>query len=141
MRKAFFFLSLLFVFWGSIDARAQETILLSIGKETLTLTVARTPEEQKMGLMGRKTLPNNAGMVFFFHPTQFVGFWMKDTPLDLDIAFINEKGIVFHTDSMAANTEDIHYSYGLTAAAIELKKGALKRLGISVGKEIPLLLK
>lgn len=137
MRYKFFILSVLFTLASPLAAAPCETLTLSFGDETVTLEVARTPKEQEKGLMGRKTLPDNTGMLFLFHPPQFVAFWMKKTPLDLDIAFVNEKGVVFHTDSMAANTEDIHYSYGLTKAAIELKKGTLKRLNIGVGTQIP----
>ncbi len=137
MRYFLFILSLLFTMASPLAAAPEETLTLTIGIETLTLEVARTPAKQEKGLMERKTLPDNSGMLFLFNPPQFVAFWMKNTPLDLDIAFINEKGVVFHTDSMAANTEDIHYSYGLTAAAIELKKGTLKKLNIVVGTRIP----
>jgi len=137
MRYKFFILSLLFALVSPLAASTQETLTLTIGNETLTLEIAQTPAKQEKGLMGKEALPDNSGMLFLFNPPQFVAFWMKNTPLDLDIAFVNEKGVVFHTDSMAANTEDIHYSYGLTAAAIELKKGSLKRLNIGVGTQIP----
>ena len=137
MRYILFILSLLFTLASPLAAAQEETLTLTLGNETLTLEIAQTPAKQEKGLMGRKTLPENTGMLFLFNPPQFVAFWMKNTPLDLDIAFINEKGVVFHTDSMAANTEDIHYSYGLTRAAIELKKGSLKKLNIGVGTQIP----
>lgn len=137
MRHTTLFFSLLLSLAESLLANPLETMNITVGDETLTLEVARTPKEQETGLMGRKTLPDNSGMVFLFNPPQFVAFWMKATPIDLDIAFLDKKGIVFHTDSMAANTEDIHYSYGLTAFAIELKKGSLKKLNIGVGSQIP----
>ena len=136
MRYILFILSLLFTLASPLAAAQEETLTLTIGNETLTLEIAQTPAKQEKGLMGRKTLPENTGMLFLFNPPQFVAFWMKKTPLDLDIAFVNEKGVVFHTDTMAANTENIHYSYGLTRAAIELKKGSLKKLNIGVGTQI-----
>ena len=141
MRYILFILSLLFTLASPLAAAQEETLTLTLGNETLTLEIARTPAKQEKGLMGKESLPDNSGMLFLFNPPQSVAFWMKNTPLDLDIAFINEKGVVFHTDSMAANTEDIHYSYGLTRAAIELKKGSLKRLNIGVGTQIPELQK
>ncbi len=137
MRCKLLFFAFLFGFVEFLMAQTLETITLTIGKEPITLEVARTAKAQKTGLMHRENLADNAGMIFLFNRPQFTGFWMKDTPLDLDIAFLDAEGVVFHTDTMKANTEDIHYSYGLATYAIELKKGSLKRLGIGVGSKIP----
>ena len=120
---------------------AKEILYLEMGKETLALEVSRTPEEHERGLMGRTALKENEGMVFFFNPPKFVSFWMKDTPIDLDIVFIDSSGKVFHVDSMKANSLDTHPSLGLAAAAIELPRGALKRFGIGTGTEFVQLLR
>ena len=137
MRRVFLpfvlFLSMASALWS----QPQKSLSLNIAGETLVLEIARTPEEQKIGLMGRTKLADNAGMIFLFDSPRFIGFWMKDTPLDLDIAFVDAKGFVFHTDTMLANTSDIHYSYGPAAAAIEVKKGHLRKLGIGPGTRIP----
>ena len=139
MRRAFsWFLFPLFLFLAfAVNATqaAKEILYLEVGKVTLTLEVARTPEEHERGLMGRTSLKENEGMIFFFDPPQRVSFWMKDTPIDLDIAFIDAKGVVFHTDSMKAQTLNTHASFGFAAAAIELPCGALKRFGIGIGTE------
>jgi uncharacterized protein len=139
MRKAFSrFLFPLFLFLAFAINSAQaakEILYLEIGTETLTLEVSRSAEEHERGLMGRTVLKENEGMIFFFDPPQSVSFWMKNTPIDLDIAFIDAKGVVFHTDSMKAQTLNTHASFGFAAAAIELPCGALKRFGIGIGTE------
>ncbi len=132
------FLFPLFLFLGLATAPscdAKEILYLEVGKETLALEVSRSSEEHERGLMGRTSLKENEGMIFFFNPPKFVSFWMKDTPIDLDIAFVDSKGKVFHTDSMKANSLDTHPSLGFAAAAIELPRGALKRFGIDTGTE------
>ena len=121
----------------SFSVTAMETLSLRINDQKLELEVARTEAERERGLMGRCELKENTGMAFFFNPPESVGFWMKNTLINLDIAFIDEAGYVFHTDTMRANSLTLHHSYGLVSVAIELPQGTLRRLRIKPGTYFP----
>lgn len=65
-------------------------ITISLGDKQFKVKEAKTQEEKQKGLMGVKELPKDEGMIFYFDPPQQVSMWMKDTPIPLDIIFINE---------------------------------------------------
>ena len=70
---------------------------LTAGEHQLTVYVARSAEERAMGLMHRRELPEDEGMLFMCDSRKVLAFWMKDTPLPLSIAFLREDGTVLKT--------------------------------------------
>src|SRR5690606_26454592 len=74
----------------------------STGKHRFTVEWAVTPDERARGLMFRETMAGDHGMVFDFGSEQPLSFWMKNTPLSLDMVFIHEDGTVYR---IAAGTE------------------------------------
>lgn len=98
---------------------------------------SKTPEELALGLMFRKSLPENQGMIFLFpKPTQ-TAFWMKNTYLPLDMIFVNEKmqisGIVSHAQPLS---EKLIYSPPHTIAVIELNAGTAERTNLRRGMKV-----
>jgi uncharacterized membrane protein (UPF0127 family) len=84
--------------------------------------LATTSDERAQGLMGRAALPDTAGMLFVFASDQTLGFWMRDTPLDLDIA------------AMTANDDrTTHFSTGPARYALEVRRGWFAAKGITAG--------
>lgn len=75
-----------------------------IGPVELSLPVAKTEAEQRQGLMGRTKLEPNEGMIFEFPRETMTSFWMKDTHVLLDIAFVDADGI-FQITSMTPRSE------------------------------------
>jgi hypothetical protein len=67
---------------------------LTIDGKKIVVEIASSPETREKGLMFRKSLPENQGMLFIFDYPQQVNFWMKNTFIPLDIAFINAKGVI-----------------------------------------------
>src|SRR5690349_7555344 len=65
------------------------TIPVTVGTRVVQAELATTYTERTNGLMGRTFLPDTAGMLFAFAGDQQLSFWMKDTPIDLDIAFVD----------------------------------------------------
>lgn len=61
-------------------------------RHAVTVELARTDEERARGLMRRESLPDDRGMLFLFGETAEHAFWMKNTPLPLDIVFIDDGG-------------------------------------------------
>lgn len=69
-------------------------------KHVIRAEIVKSHEDMATGLMGRKHLPRNAGMLFDFGSEQPLSFWMKNTHIPLQIAFISSKGVVKHIASM-----------------------------------------
>lgn len=99
--------------------------------------VADTPEAQARGLMFRTALGDNEGMIFPSDAPEPRSFWMKNTPLSLDIIFIGPDGRILN---IAANTVpyslDSVQSKGAASAVLELRAGRAAALGIVAGDKV-----
>lgn len=106
-------------------------------KHAFRVEVAASGPEQSRGLMFRTELPPNEGMIFPYKSPQILGFWMKNTPLPLDIIFIDEDGRIIN---IAAETTpyslDSVYSTGPAMAVLELAGGRAAQLGIKPGDKV-----
>jgi uncharacterized membrane protein (UPF0127 family) len=117
------------------------TALIKTGKQTVSLKVeiAETPDHRSLGLMNRRSLPRNAGMVFVFERPENGSFWMKNTLIPLSIAFYNGKGKILRILDMEPCREDPCplYSPNVTyKGALEVNRGAFRRLGVARGDVI-----
>ena len=99
-----------------------------------SVEVADTPEAQARGLMFRTDLGDNEGMIFPYDGTRAQSFWMKNTPLPLDIIYIGPDRRI---SNIAAETEpyslDPVYSVGPVLGVLELRGGRAAELGIEPG--------
>lgn len=73
---------------------------LTLGDRTIQAEVADRPETRAMGLMDRRSLAPDHGMLFVFEQEGMPCFWMKNTPLPLDIAFIDQEGFIANIAAM-----------------------------------------
>lgn len=107
------------------------TITTSRGALRLRVEVARTSDEQARGLMFRRSLPANGGMIFPMRPARVASFWMKNTVIPLDMIFIRADGTIAR---VAANTVpytlDPVTSGEPVAAVLEIAGGRAAQLGI-----------
>jgi hypothetical protein len=71
----------------------MEVVTIYVNDNPLTVEVANNPFSRAKGLQDRKILAPNAGMLFVFPEPQILRFWMKDTPLDLDIGFFDANDV------------------------------------------------
>lgn len=113
-----------------------------VNQETFRLEVARTFEEQRLGLMYRESLPPRHGMIFPFSPPRAVNFWMKNCKIPLDMIFI-QKGTVVHVVQGAppcaqepCPTFDSVYPID---TVIELSAGSAKQYNIIPGSRVRLV--
>jgi len=71
---------------------ASEYFAIAVGERTLRLQIAVSPNEMMRGLMERKSLKSDEGMIFVYPKPQVMSFWMRNTPLPLDIGFFDASG-------------------------------------------------
>lgn len=96
--------------------------------------IADTPEEQSRGLMFRTDLPRDAGMLFLFPAAERRAFWMRNTPLPLDMLFAGPDGRICGVVAEAAPfTDDLRWSGCAASAVLEINGGLAASLGIAPG--------
>jgi len=118
------------------DAPQQlPAIRLSTGMHVLQVQVAQTPEQQQIGLMFRKTMGTNEGMLFIFDEARQQCFWMKNTLLPLSVAFIDDSGTVANIDDMKPQTLDSHCSTKPVRFVLEMNVGWFDKRGIKAGSK------
>jgi uncharacterized protein len=115
------------------------TATAKIADRSFDLEVAKSRQQQAIGLMYRTFLPANRGMLFPFNPPQSVQFWMKNCRLSLDMIFLRQGKVI----AIAANTppckSDPCPVYGpneLTDEVIEVRGGIAAYIGLKVGDSI-----
>jgi len=99
----------------------------------LKVEIARTGEEKATGLMNRKQLDADSGMIFVWDNPVRSGFWMKDTFIPLSIAFISEDGIIVDIQEMKAQDLSAHVPSKPYIYAVEANKGWFAERGIKIG--------
>jgi uncharacterized protein len=113
------------------------TVISGSKRHAFSVEVAATGPQQSRGLMFRTELAGNEGMIFPYKVPQMLGFWMKNTPLPLDIIFIDEDGRIIN---IAAETTpyslDSVYSERPAMAVLELAGGRAAELGIKPGDKV-----
>ena len=118
------------------DAPQQlPAIRLSTGMHVLQVQVAQTPNQQAIGLMFRKTMGTNEGMLFIFDAPRQQCFWMKNTLLPLSVAFIGDDGGVVNVDDMKPQTLDSHCSTKPVRFVLEMNVGWFDKRGIKAGSK------
>jgi uncharacterized protein len=107
------------------------------GDHNFAIEVARTDVEKARGLMFRRSLPENAGMLFLYDRPQPAGMWMKNTYIPLDMVFISADGRVHRIESYTEpfSTKVIH-SEGNVVAVLELNAGLADKIGLRRGDKV-----
>ncbi len=111
------------------------TAKITIGNSVLNLEVARSPQEQAMGLMYRSALPDDRGMLFPMIPARSVTFWMKNVPVALDMVFLYQGKVKAIASSVPPCTTPECPVYGPPGNidhVLELRSGRALELGIKV---------
>ncbi len=99
--------------------------------------IARTDQQLRQGLMFRESLEPDGGMLFLYRREAVHAMWMKNTPISLDMLFIDRKGVVKHIveRTVPFSTETIT-SRRRVKATLELAGGTVRRLGLKVGDKV-----
>jgi uncharacterized membrane protein (UPF0127 family) len=127
---------------GALAAAAQnapqrlQTIQLNAGIHNIHAEVALTPEQRAIGLMHRREMASNDGMLFVFEEPARQCFWMKNTLLPLSIAFLADDGTVVDIADMQPQTLDSHCSSRPVRYALEMNQGWFAKRGIKPGSKL-----
>ena len=107
------------------------------GDHSFNIEVATTDQERALGLMFRRSLPENAGMLFLYDRPQPAAMWMKNTLIPLDMVFISAEGRVHRIE---ANAEPFSLtvipSEGPIVAVLELNGGEAAKIGLKPGDKV-----
>ncbi len=128
----------LFLSPGAIAA-GNGTLVLKTdsGPHSFTIELATTPAERALGLMYRRTLPVDAGMLFLYDKPQPLTMWMRNTFIPLDMVFIGADGKVHRIESRTEPfSTQIISSEGNVQGVLELNAGAAASIGLKAGDEV-----
>ena len=109
---------------------------LTIGMYRIVAEVAATQEDRMRGLMQRKAMPQNRGMLFVFTEPQRHCMWMKNTLLPLSVAFMDESGRILNVEDMQPQTENSHCAARPARFALEMNLGWFREKGLSAGTKV-----
>jgi uncharacterized membrane protein (UPF0127 family) len=128
---------------GATGSLQPGTVLIDTGDDTVLVDVevAQDPEERARGLMFRRSLPDDAGMVFIYFQPHDGGFWMKNTRIPLSIAFFGKQGRILRILDMEPCRRDPCPMYEPKVSfwgALEVNRGAFDAWGVEVGDTIRL---
>ena len=139
--------ALLIVAAGHAAAAEGEAMMLPVdpaplvaetdaGEEQFTIEVADDARERSAGLMFREEMGDAHGMLFIFGETRRVGFWMKNTPMPLDLVFIGDDGRVRAVMQGEPQSTAVISPEAPVRFVLELKAGTAQKAGIAEGDRI-----
>ena len=137
IRITLFFLSLA----GSVLAQEAPQldlprIKLSAGVHLIDVQLAMTPGQRSTGLMYRREMPQQEGMLFVFEQPAPQCFWMKNTLLPLTAAFVADDGTITNLADMKPQTTTSHCSTKPVRYVLEMNQGWFAKRGIKAGSKL-----
>jgi uncharacterized membrane protein (UPF0127 family) len=134
------FLALAVLAAASAAAQAPQPQLpavdLTAGMHRIRAEVANDMSSRMQGLMFRKAMPQNAGMVFVFEESANHCMWMKNTLIPLSVAFIDDAGAIVNIADMQPHSEQSHCAARPARYALEMNKGWFAERGIKPGAKL-----
>ena len=112
------------------------TIQSATGAHVFNAQVAATPEQQERGLMFRRSLAADEGMIFPYDPPSSVSFWMHNTLIPLDMVFIRADGTIARITTAKAMDDTPVPAGEPVAAVLEIRAGRAAELGIKPGDRV-----
>ena len=137
--KALRVLAFLVLFASSPAALADLTFRTSsvkVASHPLKVEVAADEPQREQGLMYRKSLGREEGMLFIFDEPAYHSMWMKNTLIPLSVAFIDKEGVILNIVDMEPQTLDAHMAAGPAVYAIEANKGWFAANKVKAGDKV-----
>jgi uncharacterized membrane protein (UPF0127 family) len=134
LRRIFGYSALILVLLFSLDAQSTSKQFIKVyfpDGDSITAELAITPEERAMGLMYRKKMGFDQGMLFIFDIEDFHAFWMKNMVIPLDFVWLDEEKRIVHIEqNVPPCKQDPCPTYTSKVPAVfvlELKAGSVKK--------------
>lgn len=108
-------------------------ITLNAGMHLIQVQVAQDFEQRQIGLMWRKEMPQNEGMLFVFEQAAVQCFWMRNTLLPLTAAFVADDGTIVNLADMKPQSDDSHCSKKPVRFVLEMNQGWFAKRNIQAG--------
>ncbi|MBT8461876.1 MAG: DUF192 domain-containing protein [Gemmatimonadetes bacterium] len=112
------------------------TTPIRIGGVAVTAEIADNADLRGQGLMNRDSLPENHGMLFVYGTSEVRSFWMRNTRIPLDIAFIDASGVIINVEQMEPQSDQNYYSQGPMMYALEMDRGWFEANGVGPGDRL-----
>ena len=123
--------------WAQESPQLQlPRVTLSAGMHLINAQVASTPQQRAIGLMFRKEMPVNEGMLFAFEQASEQCFWMKNTLLPLTAAFVADDGSIVNLADMQPQSLESHCSTRPVRFVLEMNKGWFDKRGLKAGSKL-----
>lgn len=117
-------------------AEGMPIVELAAGIHRIEAEVAATQEDRMLGLMHRKSMPVQHGMLFVFDADARHCMWMRNTYLPLAVAFLDEQGRIINVEEMLPQTENNHCAARPARFALEMNAGWFRARGFGPGMAI-----
>lgn len=122
-------------------SRDRAIFLTDQGAQIVDVEIADDPQERAQGLMYRRSLADNRGMLFIFETPRETSFWMRNTYLPLDLVFLDPRGVIRHIHRNARPLDETPIPGAsakdpdpLRLMVLEVRAGEADRLGLAVGQ-------
>lgn len=112
------------------------TLPLTAGMHVIQAELARTPEQQMIGMMHRRSMGANEGMLFVYDEPHRLCFWMRNTLIPLSIAYIADDGRIVNIRDMQPLDETSHCADAPVRFALEMNQGWFAKRGIKTGARL-----
>ena len=134
MRTVFAIAALVLAVLFPASGEAQLPVVnLAAGVHLIHAEVADNELSRSRGLMFRRALGQNQGMLFIFEDAGEHCMWMKNTLIPLSVAFLDDGGTITNIENMKPQTEDAHCAVRPSRYALEMEEGWFARRGIHAG--------
>ena len=112
------------------------TASVKVASHPLKVEVAADEAQRMQGLMFRKQLGREEGMLFIFEEPAYHSMWMKNTLIPLSVAFVDKDGVILNILDMEPQTLDSHMAAGPAVYAIETNKGWFAAKKVKAGDKV-----
>ena len=121
---------------SSAATKKTPTLALNVGGHAVKAEIAADDATRQQGLMYRKQLPKNDGMLFIFPELGYHAMWMKDCFIPISVAYLDEAGKIISIHEMEPQTENPHRALGPARYALEMNGGWFTAHKIKAGDSI-----